>query len=391
MNRLARVLANHALAAASNLLPPNLSTWSRAMACDLAEIGDDRAALRFAAGCLRAAAGLAVATRLRRIGSALSAHAHSTWSQPIMTDRSIRPRMLGLVCGATAVGMGMAYMFAVGAPSRYLLVNLAAAVLGATAWLALGRTAHSRLAAGGWATLALAVPLILTALFAAPIEGAARWVSVGPLSLQVSFIVLPVMLILYARQPDAPGTAAMVAAAMALAIQPDRAMAGVLLVALLALLAARAGRLPIVAAAAAALAFAWTWIAPDALPAVPYVDRILYSAFDVHLLAGLAVTGGAAMLVLPAMPALLKRAGDRPVLLTFGGCWSAAVMASALGDYPTPLVGYGGSAVLGYLLSVALLPDDARSSSPRDSLQSRTAAGLESDRTLSELRAAPSA
>jgi hypothetical protein len=32
------------------------------------------------------------------------------------------------------------------------------------------------------------------------------------------------------------------------------------------------------------------------------------------------------------------------------------VAAAALGNYPTPLVGYGGSAVLGYLLSAALLP-----------------------------------
>jgi hypothetical protein len=39
------------------------------------------------------------------------------------------------------------------------------------------------------------------------------------------------------------------------------------------------------------------------------------------------------------------------------------VLAAALGNYPTPLVGYGGSAVLGYLLSVALLPGGARAAS----------------------------
>ena len=36
------------------------------------------------------------------------------------------------------------------------------------------------------------------------------------------------------------------------------------------------------------------------------------------------------------------------------------VAAAALGNYPTPLVGHGGAAVLGYLLSVALLPSGER-------------------------------
>ena len=82
-----------------------------------------------------------------------------------MNDILARPRLLGLICGAGAVGVGLAYMLAAGAPSRYLLVNLTALVLGASAWLALGRTAGSRLSGAGPAILALAVPLLLTALF----------------------------------------------------------------------------------------------------------------------------------------------------------------------------------------------------------------------------------
>ena len=32
------------------------------------------------------------------------------------------------------------------------------------------------------------------------------------------------------------------------------------------------------------------------------------------------------------------------------------LLASALGNYPTPLLGYGGSGILGYLLCLAALP-----------------------------------
>jgi cell division protein FtsW (lipid II flippase) len=308
-----------------------------------------------------------------------------------MNTYSIRPRLLGLVCGTVAVALGLGYMVAAGAPSRNLLVNLAALLLGAAAWLALGRAGRSRLAGAGIATLLLAVPLLLTALFGISVEGASRWVSVGPLNVQVSFVVLPVMIVLYARNPDATGTAGIGAAALALALQPDRAMAGVLLAALVALAVARPGRLQFLAAAASALAFGFTLLAPDGLGATTYVDGVLYTAFDVHAFAGVAVVTGAAALLVPAALALRMGAGDRAALLAFGLCWSAILAAAALGNYPTPLVGYGGSAVLGYLLSVSLLPDGGRESRRRGVPGSSPESGADLDPTISELRLAPMA
>ncbi|HLL31317.1 MAG TPA: hypothetical protein VK403_10005 [Allosphingosinicella sp.] len=391
MSGLARRLAARTLSAASRLLPPHLSCWSRAMVRELAEIPGDGAALLFAAGCLRAAASLAAAERLRSALAAARAlpflSAPSTWSLSIMNIISARPRLLGLLCGAAAVGLGLAYMTAAGAPSRYLLVNLAALVLGATAWLALGRIASSRLAGSGAAILGLSAALVLTALFGIAADGASRWVSIGPLPVQVSLIVVPLMLVLYARRPDAIGTAGMIAAALALAIQPDRAMAGVLLAGLLAFLVAAPGRLPLLAAAASILGFGWTLLTPDMLPASAFVDRIFYTAFDVHPLAGSAVAIGAAALLLPALIAARRGRDDRAALLAFGGCWSAVLAAAALGNYPTPLVGYGGSAVLGYLLSVSLLPGGKRETGPLVHA-SPPGAGQDDDRPISELRAA---
>ncbi len=386
-----RGLASCLLSLASRLLPPDMSPWPRAMRRELDEIADNGAALAFAAGCLRAALALALAARLRSPAAAAGGTPllSSIRSIPIMNLILERPRLLGLLCGAGAVGMGLAYMSAAGAPSRNLLVNLAALVLGATLWLALGPVARSRLAGAGAMILALAVPLLLTATFGVPADGAARWVSVGPLSLQISLIVLPVMLVLYARRPDATGTAGMLAAALALALQPDRAMAGVLLVGLIPLAFAPSSRLPILAIAASVLAFGWTLLTPDALPAVPYVDHILYTAFDIHPLAGAAVLTGAGLLVMPALIAARKGAGERPALLAFGGCWLGVVVAAALGNYPTPLVGYGGSAVLGYLLSVALLPNAAFERAASAAAGSRPWTSQSSDRSRSELRVAP--
>lgn len=390
MNGFVRRAAAQTLSAASRLLPSHLASWSRAMERELAEIADDGAALLFAAGCLRAVLFLTIADLLGSIlvaarGSLLPL-ALSTWRLLTMNGILARPRLLGLLCGACAVGMGIAYMSAAGAPPHYLLVNLLALVLGATAWLALGRAAASRLAGAGAATLALSGALLLTAFLGASMDGASRWVSVGPFNLQVSLVVLPAMLVLYARRPDPIGTAGMIAAAFALAIQPDRAMAGVLAAGLLALLLAQPTRLPIIATAAAVLAFGWTLLVPDTLPAVPYVDRIFYTAFDVHPLAGAAVAAGAAALILPARIAAATGARERPPLLAFGGCWLGVVAAALLGNYPTPLVGYGGSAVLGYLLCVALLPRNAFELGAHSLSGSRSAIERTSDQASSELR-----
>lgn len=392
MSGLARRLAAAIISAASRLPPPHLSSWPRAMARELLEIEDDGAALLFAAGCLRAAAGLAIGERLRSVRAAVSAvlisPASPNRSLPAMTFLSARPRLLGLICGTGAVAVGLSYMLAAGAPRSYLLVNLAALVLGASLWLALGRTGRPRLAGSGPATLALSLALLLTALFGIAVDGASRWVSVGPLTLQVSLILLPVMIILFARRPDSAGTAGMTVAALALALQPDRAMAGVLAAALVALWLAKPGRPATMAAAAAILALGWTWLIPDSLPATAYVDRVLYTAFDVHPIAGAAVAVGAGALLLPAAAGVIGKKEDRAPFLAFGACWAAAVAAAALGNYPTPLVGYGGSAVLGYLLSAALLPGGARESEPRALATAPPAAGTGPDRTIPDLRVA---
>jgi cell division protein FtsW (lipid II flippase) len=259
---------------------------------------------------------------------------------------------LGIVCGIGASGLGIAYLALAGAPLPYLAIQTAALAIGLVALLIVKRIG-GRLPsdAGSSVVLLLAGALMATALFGPSIEGAARWVRFGAVYLQTSLILIPPMLLLFARGSGPMSAGGMILAAAALALQPDRAMAGVVAAGLGSLAFVRRDGWTLAAAASAAAAFLATLAQPDNLPAVPFVDQILYTAFDVHLAAGLAVLGGSLMLVLPMLGS-----GDRSARLVFGIMWIAIVAAAALGNYPTPVVGYGGSAVLGYLLSVALLP-----------------------------------
>ena len=67
------------------------------------------------------------------------------------------------------------------------------------------------------------------------------------------------------------------------------------------------------------------------------------------------------MLIVPAIAGRWMDPGNREVHAVFGAVWLGVVVAAALGNYPTPLVGYGGSAILGYVLSLSLMPGRARS------------------------------
>lgn len=271
------------------------------------------------------------------------------------------PRTLGVACAVAATGLGLAYMSAAGAPALYLAINVLALLMGLALYGLLRTHAGEAPALPGGVTLAFGAVLLATTLFGVSVEGASRWIRIAGLSVQISLVLLPTMLVAFARRRDLLSTLGVILGAVALALQPDRAMAGVLASAL-AVLAVRRRDLWVGSALGiAATGFAVTLLRPDTLPAVPYVDRILYTAFEVHVMAGLAVVCGALLLALPAIPGRKLGSENGDAFAVFGTLWLGIVVAAAAGNYPTPLVGYGGSAVVGYVLSLAFLPGPVRS------------------------------
>lgn len=251
------------------------------------------------------------------------------------------PRAAAIACAVGATGLGMLYLAMAGAPTIYLVVNGLALTMGigatGLAWTA-GQDRHLP----GKAVLVLGGVLLATALFGLSVDGAARWVRVGGMSVQVSLIVLPAMLVSFARHRTRHSTLGIVLAVLGLALQPDRAMAGVLAGALAVLVVCTRDPRVLLALVSAATGFAATLLRPDGLPAVPYVDQVLYTSFDAGVLAGLAVAGGALLLVVPALLGWRYDPDHREVCAVFGAIWLGTVLAAALGNYPTPVVGRPG-------------------------------------------------
>lgn len=342
-----RRCARLAVGLAIRLLPPQLADWGRAMAAEVDRIDQDGAALGYALGCLGGALREAFvhpdpSSGLEKVSMPASSHSD--------------PRRLAVLCAIGATGLGLAYLWAAGAPLRHLAMNGGGLALGLLLAAGIAGTRSPGPLARGGISLALGGVLLLTTLFGVSADGVTRWVSIGGLLVQPSLILVPVLALEFARRRDGLSTLAIATAALGLALQPDRAMAGALAAGIAALAMILPGRNVLIALAAALAGLTATLLRADPSPAVPFVDQIFYSSFAVHPLAGLAVVGGAALMLVPVIAGLVADPQNRATWAVFGAVWLAVIAAAALGNYPTPLVGYGGSAIVGYLLSLTALP-----------------------------------
>jgi hypothetical protein len=342
------------------ILPAKLQPWGLAIRNEVAEIQDHGKALRFALESLWGLAPRAAAMHLQdifaRLNSRILLSSGATINMGLLNDIVHRPRQVGIASAISAVMLGLAYMVIAGAPMGYPAINAAALVLGLVILSLLGRITTMVRQQSGATMLVLALALLATALFGDRTVGAARWVDLGVVFIQPSLILLPFMIVGFVHSHNAMATAGLLIAATALAMQPDRAMSGMLLVGLATLTVFRSDRFTVTAFIGSVIGFAATLMQADALPAVPFVDQIFYSSFDVSVIAGLAVLGGSVLLVIPAILGWLYDVDNRQTYCVFGAVWIAAIAAAAIGNYPTPVVGYSGGAVLGYVLSLMTLP-----------------------------------
>ena len=246
-------------------------------------------------------------------------------------------------------------MYAAGAPSYYIVVNVAALAAGSlAAWLIRRIPVHDRQSAGIF-TVAVGLMLLGIALLGPRVNGAARWIRIAGISLQPSLMLLPPAMVVYARNRTWLSSLGLIFAALALALQPDRAMAGTLAAALAVLWLYRRDPLVAISLAAASCAFAATLVRSDDVPPAPFVEQVVQSAFAFDTLAGLAIVVALIAMLIPAIVGAVTRKEAVAEFVVFGVMWLVMIGFAVAGNFPTPLAGYGTSGIVGYCLSAALL------------------------------------
>lgn len=327
------------------LAPEHRKSWAQAMTAEISVIEDNREAIAFTLGCI-------IACCRFRLESNRS---------PAKTGNSnVKDRfvILTFASGVVAGLIGLAYLLVSGAPLTMVIVNGGAIVVGIFLALSLRLAARANDHVITMTALIGAFILFGTAIFGYAIEDARRWLLIGPFFIQTSLILLPLIAICFARVQNFWTALAVVVAAFAMAGQPDRAMAAMLFVAVVIVGLMRPNRLTVSASVFCTMTFSTTLLVPDRLPAVPFVDHILWTAFDIDLWVGLALWTGCLLLV---GPILFVRKAKRTILhYVFASCWLTLITAAAMGAYPTPIVGYGASAIIGYFLSLTFLQSKPR-------------------------------
>ena len=254
-------------------------------------------------------------------------------------------------------------MYAAGAPSYYILVNIAALGVGSLAAWLIGRAPAHNPQVAGIVTVAVAMVLLGTALLGPRVGGASRWIQIGGISLQPSLMLLPLAVVLFARIPDWPSSIGLLLTGIALALQPDRAMAGTLTIALAVLRFYRSTAPLTLSLAAASVGFVLTLLRRDDVPPAPFVEHVVQSAFAFHPLAGVVTVAALATVLLPALVGMMTQTDGSAEFAVFSATWLGVIAFALVGNYPTPMVGYGSSGIVGYCLSAALLgrrPLDAK-------------------------------
>lgn len=248
---------------------------------------------------------------------------------------------------AVPVLAGIAWMVAQGAPAGYAPVDAAALAL-ALIWVIFGR-APTTIAAQR-AIVAVLLLLLFVPLATGPaLNGVARWLPLGPVTLHAGMLALPALTVLAARDPDyAPPI--LLAALFAAFLQPDAASGAAVTFAAVGL--HHVTRDWKVGAVAVVGFFAVIAMAlRGELPPQEFVERVLHDAATQSIPAAVGLGAAlAASYLLMLWTAPLER--DERFALA-GSLFGFIVMAM-ISHYPFPFIGHGAAPILGYGLALGL-------------------------------------
>ncbi|HEX6369243.1 MAG TPA: hypothetical protein VF006_09940 [Longimicrobium sp.] len=282
---------------------------------------------------------------------------------PSMTQlANPRPaRLPYLLAPVPALVVGVLTMRMSDVPAALWGQNLAAWAVGTLLCLGLWRTRSSS-GRSRWFDFAAVLTLAALAatLLAPGVEGVHRWVPLGPVRLHAAAVLLPLLLVAMQGLSQARGwwisTGVAVGVALVLLLQPDAAQATAFAAGCLVLLLPLAGRDPLRLTSLLSLPLlaGLTWLRQDPLAPVPYVEGIIDLAAGLG--AGWAVAAVLSLLVLPLPFFLAGRRPGKHAGLALGTYVTVTLLAAFLtGNFPVPVMGYGVSPILGYLVGLGIL------------------------------------
>jgi len=244
-----------------------------------------------------------------------------------------------------------------GAPNGSIAIHSGAFVLAAL--IAAPRRVASLINGVDARWVSAAILLLAAAVLFAGIEidGARRWLRIGPVLLHPASLSGSLLLLALARAASSALCAALAGATvLCFGIGHDGAASLAFALGLSGLLLGERQHwkmlLPLCVLAWCLAA--WGWTRPDSLAPVPYVEEIVARTWAASTLLGAVAAILLAMLPLPFL-LTAREAGKRGAGYALAGFWAGLVLAGLVGNYPIPVIGYGASPVIGWVLALRLI------------------------------------
>lgn len=240
---------------------------------------------------------------------------------------------------------GLAYLALFGAPQNYVMINAGALAAGLV-WVAFGRLPSSTIATR-ISAIALVALLALPVLTGPHIAGLSRWLTVGGFTLHVGLMVIPLIAVL-AASDEQIGPYTVLAAMGVTVIQPDAASTMALTGAAFGLALAAHDRRAAVLGALGLLATAWASLSSNLSPQ-PFVERVIPDLWSTAPIAAVLL----ALSLVASLTLILRASGAaRSAKFALAGSMAGFTLAALIGDYPTPLIGYGAASIIGLGLAL---------------------------------------
>lgn len=281
-----------------------------------------------------------------------------------MIRRRLKGPALVLIAQITATAaISLLAIHTAGAGTASVAVQAAAFLIGAMALWAASRTGRPGRGPRLISAAAILVVAVLTLTTGVEMQGAHRWLALGPVLIHPASLLGAPLLWLVAQDADdvwTAGVAAMTILTFGLGF--DGAASLAFAVGTTGLLTAARGSWKALASLATLswILALWSLARSQALPRVPYVEDVVPTVWAVSPLLGVAAVIALILLSAPLLWIGWRARGIGAVGLAMAGFWIGLSAANLLGAYPTPVVGYGASPVIGWLVAIGLAMASAR-------------------------------
>lgn len=191
------------------------------------------------------------------------------------------------------------------------------------------------------------------------IGGVHRWISIGPIRLYVSSILLPIFIVqlwtLFSVKSELLAIVITIIVSIMLFLQPDASQLTAFVVTMIIIIISKVNSsvLRHIITMLLVTLVILSWIFLDSLPAVPYVEEIVKMVYNMGIL--WFILGIASLALLPLPFILLAPKSFKLLYWCVGLYFIIVIISTWFGNFPVPLMGYGVSPIIGYFAAITWL------------------------------------